>query len=522
MLSLRFLCSQLEPYVIRSIPDDIPDSCPHHLEFLDEQTELYADRLYLGTADQAPLLSDAQAQPGVVVLIASAAAEDMNFAPAPGITMLLFSCPQARIHNLISRLTRSAELQQQKHRSIIEQGGDLHDVLAAAAWEVSGRATLLDAHGHIVASAGILEHSWLDKELSATGTLSRASLSRLFPSGSPADCCRQLCLPEDSTALYGRRIVHNRDIAFLLLVETDGPTPTQDLCFLCNCIAEELRQDLFSQSLVRWDPLSQEFQRCWKNIMDRRLINRSEIRSALAHLPLPVLKYNRILLVSLRGEGNNISYPLLLSRLRDFFPQTNMTVYQGDILILLSYAERTFDSTALEQDPVLQDFLERYNAIMMIGNGTKNDEGLGSVYLLCKRTSELAWLLREDKKQRIFLSENYLIYSIIDLCVQRYLSNEINRDILYLTHPAIPLLTRHDREHNTDLRDVLFYYLLHDCNVISTANAMYMHRNTVNNKVNQIKKLTSLQLDDPRLRQRLLISCQIMRYYEVILQMEMQ
>ena len=56
----------------------------------------------------------------------------------------------------------------------------------------------------------------------------------------------------------------------------------------------------------------------------------------------------------------------------------------------------------------------------------------------------------------------------------------------------------------------------------ATANAMYMHRNTINNKVNQIKKLIQLNLDEPRLSQRLLLSCQIMRYYEIVMQREMQ
>ena len=106
--------------------------------------------------------------------------------------------------------------------------------------------------------------------------------------------------------------------------------------------------------------------------------------------------------------------------------------------------------------------------------------------------------------------------------MQRYLESDLNDDILYLTHPAVPTLTRYDREHHTDLRDVLFYYLLNDCNLTTTAAMLYMHRNTVNNKVNQIKKIIQLELDEPKLRQRLLLSCQIMRYYEIVMQLEMQ
>ena len=41
-----------------------------------------------------------------------------------------------------------------------------------------------------------------------------------------------------------------------------------------------------------------------------------------------------------------------------------------------------------------------------------------------------------------------------------------------------------------------------------------MHRNTVLNKLKKIKELTELNFDNENLRQRLIFSCQILRYYE--------
>ncbi len=521
MISLRFFCQQLEPYVVRGLPEGQQDTCSHRVELLEEQTVLYRDRLYLGTVQSAAALAQIQAEPGTVVMLAQADAGTAITAP-DGCRVLLFSCSMARIHNSIQQDILKIEEWQTRFQKIIERGGDFHDVLSVAAWEAGGGAVLLDAHGRLVASAGLEEGSYLAKELLPAGAMNRRSLGTIFTAGTAADGYRQMDLPDGEGTLHASRISHDDETAFILLLESRKPLQQLDLCGLCNCTANYLRHKLFAKSLVHWDPFPKEFQRCWEDIMGRRLINRGEIRAALSKLPFPVYKYNRILLISFENANAGASYSLVMSRLRDFFPQANMTVYQNDIIVLLSYEKRTFIPTELEQDKSLCNFLEHYHAIMMVGNGTKNDEGLGSIYLLCKRTIELACLLREDKKQRIFFCENYLVYSIIDLCTQRYLESEINSDILYLCHPAVTLLTRYDREHNTDLRDVLFYYLLHDCNVISTAATMYMHRNTINNKVNQIKKLIKLELDDPRLRQRLLLSCQIMRYYEIVLQREMQ
>ena len=339
----------------------------------------------------------------------------------------------------------------------------------------------------------------------------------------PLDCYTRHELPGSRLILHGRRVVQDDEVLWMLLMEETAGPDNPDIRNLCDCTAKCLRQRLLALGLSRWDLTTRAFRSCWEDIMERRLINRGEIRIALDQMPFPVQRFCRVLFFSFRGEGAGVPYPYVLSRLRDIFPGFNMTEYHKDIVILYSYPTRTFRfSMEEEQAGQLSALLKRYDGFLIVGNGTQHVESLGSMYLLGKRTIDLACLLRENKEERIFFNEDYLIYSIIDLCVQRYLESELNDDIIYLTHPAVPALTRYDREHHTDLRDVLFYYLLNDCNLTATAASLYMHRNTVNNKVNQIKKLIQLELDEPKLRQRLLLSCQIMRYYEIVMQREMQ
>ena len=87
-------------------------------------------------------------------------------------------------------------------------------------------------------------------------------------------------------------------------------------------------------------------------------------------------------------------------------------------------------------------------------------------------------------------------------------------DLIYLIHPSIIKICRYDATHKTNLRDVLFYYLLCGCSLNRTAAAMYMHRNTVLNKLNRINEITEIPLEDGYTQQRMIMSCIIMRYYE--------
>jgi len=497
------------------------DAVPGRVELLDEQEELFDDRLYLGAAAWSGRLKDVSARRGTVVLLAEMEAQSRP-APPEGCLVLAFSCSLARLHNVVAQDVRQGEEWSRRCAELLERCSGAHAFLDMAARACGGAVVLADPKGQLIDAAGLEEGSCLQHTLSTQQRLPPELLRQMFPTILPPDCRARRELRGGGT-LYGYRPAQDGAALWLLLVEEPAQTQDVDVRNLCDETARGLRLRSFSRREDGGALGEGEFHRFWEDVMERRLIHRGELTSAMSRLPFPVSRYNRIIVLSFRGEGGDIPYRYILSRLRDFFPRSNMTLYQQDIVILYSYDQRLLGPLpGLDRDGKLTAFLKRYHGFLMVGNGTKHPEGLGSMYLLCKRTIDLAYLLRESADMHIFYSENYLIYSIIDLCVQRYLDSELNDDILYLTHPAVPALTRYDREHHTDLRDVLFYYLLNDCNLTATAAALYMHRNTVNHKVRQIKDLTGLDLEEPRQRQRLLLSCQIMRYYEIVMQRQMQ
>ncbi len=53
-------------------------------------------------------------------------------------------------------------------------------------------------------------------------------------------------------------------------------------------------------------------------------------------------------------------------------------------------------------------------------------------------------------------------------------------------------LTQYDRENNTDLTEYIKNYIYCDGNVQTVANKFFVHRNTVNNKLNRIKEITDI------------------------------
>jgi len=155
---------------------------------------------------------------------------------------------------------------------------------------------------------------------------------------------------------------------------------------------------------------------------------------------------------------------------------------------------------------------------MMLSNATRDYSKLNTLYSLTCRAGLIADRLNLQPDEHIYHYERYSMYQIIDLCTQRYMSLFNHSDIMYLIHPIVVHLTRYDEKHRTNLRDVLYYYLLNSQDVKRTAEVLYMHRNTVSNKINLIRSICHIEFEDGGLCQRLLFSCQVMLYYERVLQ----
>ena len=68
------------------------------------------------------------------------------------------------------------------------------------------------------------------------------------------------------------------------------------------------------------------------------------------------------------------------------------------------------------------------------------------------------------------------------------------------------VLRSYDNLHNTSYCKTLFTYLKYERNAVATANALFIHRNTLRNHLNKIAEITGSDFDDADVRFHLLIS----------------
>ncbi len=106
---------------------------------------------------------------------------------------------------------------------------------------------------------------------------------------------------------------------------------------------------------------------------------------------------------------------------------------------------------------------------------------------------------------------------VVSRCVDHaflYFLNKLAGDKTFgseLLHPGLARLKRYDEQHGTDFYNTLDQYLLAERNVVATARALFIHRNSMIYRLQRIQQLLDVDLDDPNTRLYLLLSFQIER-----------
>jgi DNA-binding PucR family transcriptional regulator len=78
-------------------------------------------------------------------------------------------------------------------------------------------------------------------------------------------------------------------------------------------------------------------------------------------------------------------------------------------------------------------------------------------------------------------------------------------------HLAALQLQEYDRQNATELLLTLEKYLLNNRSISKAADELFIHRNTINYRLNKIEKITNISLNDMSDHLHLLLSCIVLR-----------
>lgn len=326
------------------------------------------------------------------------------------------------------------------------------------------------------------------------------------------DRCRIGNMPE--TPFIYVKLWQSNFLYGILFITTSNHT-IHDYRWLLKHLFDCLTRLIYSDT--RTNPnVPPRFSIIWKEIMDKRFSSSEELRNRFLHSGYRIDTFSRLMVVQMNQPTEQLEYLYLqlYPLLKNFFPDSQITLYLGTIVILNWEAERNYNLSLSPEIAVqLEELLKKYNSYICVGWGTRDMSWLPALYNFSHKVLYLHYQI-EDKYQesRIIHYGNYCPMLITDLCVQHARTEGSTKSVMLLCHPAVINLYRYDLKHKTNLENTLFHYLINHHSLEQTAASLFMHRNTVVNKLRKIKELVSMDLTAPENQPHLIFSHYVLHY----------
>lgn len=199
--------------------------------------------------------------------------------------------------------------------------------------------------------------------------------------------------------------------------------------------------------------------------------------------------------------------------LRSFFPETNLFFYKTEWIVFYSQKELASDEIGISY-PAFSKPLEKHRLNAGVSYVGVLPENIYTLYLTAAASVELGTQISiPPQMRRIYSFAQYHPLYLIHLGAQEYDRLHQQRSFYYMAHPDIVRIFIYDQEHKTDLLDTLYAYLLNDSSLARAAQYLYVHRNTVYNKLLKIENLLGYKLSRIHDHSVFTISYMVVKYY---------
>ncbi|MGL4668155.1 MAG: PucR family transcriptional regulator, partial [Saezia sp.] len=222
-----------------------------------------------------------------------------------------------------------------------------------------------------------------------------------------------------------------------------------------------------------------------------------------------VSQYQLLKIVFEDEENTSIDY--MMEQVHVIFPESRPFVYEGNIVMLLSYERKynTPEDVREDYELLIDNFLTTYGAFCGQSDPFQDITKIDDAYKQTSVAAAIGSHLYKKKKatgqpvgNRSFEYRDYFIYHMITAC-----SKEVRLESL--CYKQLLQLKEADIQKNTDYAGLLYTYLLNERKPTDTARHLHMHRNNVIYHADRISGYLGVNLDDPKVRLRLLIAFKV-------------
>ena len=271
--------------------------------------------------------------------------------------------------------------------------------------------------------------------------------------------------------------------------------------FLSSYFAEMRRHSAMQAEQVRSK---------FASIVENKLENGETVEKLCSSFPKKLkTTYCVICIQTPSMDGKILNETLMQEELAKLFPEDNFVPYDNDLIIIHSYNGFYYPPKLPTEQ--LSRILQKYNAQAGISNGVQKPEKLRMMYILSRQALEMG--KRHHRDRVIFFYDDMMLYNVVSLAAESFRTLYDDDDINLLGNPVLINLVKHDLNGKKDLVETLYQYIINGCSTSRAAEAMHLHRNTVQNRISLIEDIAGKGLlSDGIFQAKFLITYYIVHY----------
>lgn len=308
---------------------------------------------------------------------------------------------------------------------------------------------------------------------------------------------------KDNTNWLFRSIkIHNLEVGHVAVVETNHPFREIDYELLdrfSKLIAIEMEKSDFYKSNK-----GVMFNYLLSDLLSGKMQNKKSLQQRLGYLEWKMYRYFQVLVIFDHDEINfDTRVQQIGEEIRSIIPDCRWTVHQKNIVVLLNRSEEALLSE--KEQNILKNFLDANSLSAGVSNAYSSIFETRKHYLEALRALEMG--LYTSRTKGYFLYDDYVF---------AYIANVISKrnNLMDFIHPAVKFLYHYDQENNTQFLETLNQHLFFVNQPVAAAESLHIHRNTLLYRINRIKELTKIDLDNGDVRLKLQSSLKFLEYHQ--------
>lgn len=288
-----------------------------------------------------------------------------------------------------------------------------------------------------------------------------------------------------------------KDIGHIVLSATNRPFNDTDELFLIM-FRQAVCLQLEKEEAVR-NSSGQPYEHLLKDLLDQRISTDAQLNHRLEYINTSFTDSLFCMVIDLSLSDKVINTFILRDIFDEFLPNTKSLMYNGKLVLLFCL------------DNASSDFSEAdYAQLNKICQEEKIYAGLSSHFsnllLLSEFFRQAESALKAgagNKKPGLFRYKEYYFSDILHSFAKEH-------NIDNYCHPGLRQLLDYDAKNHSDLAHTLYMFLLNERNLQATADALFIHRNTMKYRMSRISEISGFDYSDVTDRMNYIISYRLL------------